>query len=110
MNVDDENDDEDLRRALAIHTPIAPIADDGFTDRVMARLPPRPRRSRRGAVLGATLALTLVVLWLSPATSFVSNVIIGALVSGGGSIAMMISAVVLLGMMVCAGTYAASPD
>jgi hypothetical protein len=58
--VSTEHDDADLERLL--RAPKPPIDDDGFTDRLLARLPPRRRTEpwRVTILLGFTLAAALV--------------------------------------------------
>lgn len=66
------------------------VDDDGFTDRVMARIPAR-RRHRRGVVLGASAVAVGIAAWSMPA------LVEGALAAAAEVTAVPASAVVAVG-------------
>lgn len=70
--IDDESQRDPLERMLA--TP-RPLEDDGFTDRVMAQLPPKRRRAPRALILLSAAGLGTLVTSLSPARAYVAGLI-----------------------------------
>lgn len=104
------DDDEVLRRALA--EPGPHVDDGGFTERVMARLPPpRRRRSARGAILAGSVVLGAVALWFSQALPFVGDTLrLAATAPGGTPQPALLAAVALVAALVCTGAYAFHPD
>jgi len=77
------NDDRWLEELLA--KPAPHLDDDGFTARVVARLPPPALVRERRAILGLATLLAALVVVLTPAGAGVSAAfeLVGQLVAGG---------------------------
>jgi len=100
-----DHNDEELRRVLGAGS----LADEGFTERVMAGLPPPRRRAPRGWVLGSSSALALAVLWVTPVGPWVGSVVVRFAVSGSLPASAVAAAVALMGATLGATAYAARP-
>jgi hypothetical protein len=100
--------DDRLERALADAGPT--LADDGFTDRVMARLPARPRRRARPIVLGVTAALAGGVLVASPGAEVLARTVARLAASGAPSPLVAVAVAVFVATTLGATVYAALPD
>jgi hypothetical protein len=103
MNADP---DDRLRRALDD----PPLADDGFTARVMAALPPPRRRSPRLAVLAGALVLALLMLVFLPVAPNLREVLAQLLSARSLPLSTLIAALALLAATVGASVYAATPE
>jgi hypothetical protein len=100
-------DDEDLRRVLRGG---GALPDDGFTDRVLARLPPPRRAAPRGRVLAASSALALAVLWLTPASPWLGRTLARLAASGSLPLSAVVASLALMAATLGATAYAARPS
>jgi hypothetical protein len=105
--MDHDQDDDRLRRALQGE---GPLADDGFTDRVLARLPPPRGAALRGPVLAVSLALALAVLWLAPAAPWLGRTLARFGTSGSLPLSTAVVALALAAATLGATAYAVRPS
>jgi hypothetical protein len=104
--MNDDRDDEELRHVLGGDF----LADGGFTERVMACLPPPRRRAPRGWVLGASSALALAVLWVTPAAPWFGSMVARFARSGSLPLSAVVVGLALMGATLGATAYAARPS
>lgn len=84
-----------------------PMSDDGFTDRVMTRLPARRRPLPRALVLGGAATLGTLLAVLSPGTRRIAAMVHEVLASPGAITSHMTTAIVLAAIaIVLVGTGA----
>jgi hypothetical protein len=105
--MDHDQDDDPLDGALRGD---APLADDGFTDRVLARLPPPRRAAPRGLVLVASSALALAVLWLAPAAPWLGRTLARFATSGSLPLSAVVVSLALIAATLGATAYAVRPS
>jgi hypothetical protein len=86
------------------------VPDDGFTDRVMARLPPARRRAPRLALRAAALAAAGAGLWLLPVRTFLIAAV--PRLGGGGHVHLptLLAAVAIIGTLLAASVSAVSAE
>jgi hypothetical protein len=101
-----DDHDDDLRRAFRG----ASLADDGFTERVLARLPPPQHAAPRRRVLAASSALALGALWLTPAASWLGRMVVRFAVSGSLPLSAVVAGLALIAATLGATAYAARPS
>jgi hypothetical protein len=99
--------DDRLRRALRTG---APLSDDGFTDRVLARLPPPRRAPPRAAVLAASSVLALAALWRTPAAAWLARTLAHCAASGSVPLSAAMTTAALVAATLGAAAYAARPS
>jgi hypothetical protein len=100
--------DDDLDRLLRAAGP--PLADDGFSDRVVARLPARAPTRVRGAILGVASACAAAVLVASPAAPALTRAVAPLFAAGVVPASAVLAFVAFVGATLATALYAARPD
>jgi hypothetical protein len=100
-----KHDPDSLDRLLAER----PMSDDGFTDRVMTRLPPRRRPVPRALVLGGAAMLGTLIAALSPGSRRIAAMMQEVLASRE-ALTTHTTTVLVLAAIVGAGAQIATPD